>query len=132
VSAIQKALESQQPGPSRKDPENETGRPWSVALSVFLGGARRRQARKPGAGVTVPDSPRLANYSYGWPEAVGQVGNLQRVGNPLSAVSQRPAKRRFTIGGRTPSCPTTHRGVSRWKLWGRPSSFVVCHTPSIR
>ena len=37
---------------------------------------------------------------------MGQVGNLQRVDNPLSAVSQRPAKRRFTIGGRMPSCPT--------------------------
>ena len=48
---------------------------------------------------------RLANHIYGRPETVGQVGNLQRVDNPLSAVSQRPAKRRFTIGGRIPSCP---------------------------
>ena len=31
--------------------------------------------------------PRLANYSYGWTEIVGQVGNLQRVGNPLGSFS---------------------------------------------
>ena len=53
-----------------------------------------------------PNYLRLANYSYGWPATVGQVGNLQRVGNPLLAVAQRPAKRRLTIGGRMPSCPT--------------------------
>ena len=33
---------------------------------------------------------RLANYSYGWPETVGQVGNLQRVGNPLRQFSSGP------------------------------------------
>ena len=42
----------------------------------------------------------------GWPEPVGQVGNLRRVGNPLPEASQQPAEGRLTIGRRMPSCPT--------------------------
>ncbi len=45
------------------------------------------------------------------PKTAEQVGNLQRVGNPLSPVSQRLPKRRLTIGGRMPSCPTFATGA---------------------
>src|SRR5260370_20732737 len=58
---------------------------------------------------------------------VGQVGNLPPIGNrPIagSGMSSETSVRRFTIGGRLPTCPTTAIVIPNWNGSARLANLL--------